>query len=64
MNPTIQIESVIDAEEPFDASASISDTIFWKAKFYKSFADFCFPKILNYFSFFIVYYTKILQMKK
>ena len=49
------IASVIDAEELFNASASIPDAIFWKAKIYKTFVDFCFPKILNYFSFVFIF---------
>ena len=53
----------IGAEALFGAYASIPDAIFWKAKICKSFVDFCFPKIVNYFSFFIVYYKKNLQMK-
>ena len=45
-------------EEPFDASASIIDAIFWKAKIYKTFVDFCFPKVLNYFSLANFLYSK------
>ena len=41
------IASVIGTEELFGASSSISDAIFWKAKIYKTFVDFCFPKIAS-----------------
>ena len=52
------ITSVIDEEEHFSAPASISDAIFWKVKVYKNFVDFCFSKILNYFSFEDFFYSK------
>ena len=50
--------SVIDAEEHFSASAPITDAIFWKAKICKNFVDFCFPKIVNYFSFVDFFFSK------
>ena len=50
------IASVIDAEELFSASASITDAIiFWKTKIYKSFVDFCFPKSLTTFYYYFLY---------
>ena len=50
MRPTIRTKGpVIGAGVLFDASAPIYVAIVYIAKIYKSFLDFCYAKIDNYF---------------
>ena len=46
-------------KKSFFANTSIIDIFFGKTKFYKSFIDFYFTKIINYFSILIINLNKM-----